>query len=65
MLDENSEDCLSVHVEGTRHLGLTDLSLFCPIAAETLDGDSGDRDAHEVLQELNEIVLPFVEKYAA
>lgn len=50
----------NVHIEGTRHLGLTDLSLLCPMAVELPDGEKSRRDAHEVLEEINREVLDFL-----
>ncbi len=51
----------NVYIEGTRHLGLTDLSLLCPMAVELLDGEKSKRDAHDVLMEINEEVIIFLE----
>lgn len=50
----------NVHIEGTRHLGLTDLSLLCPMAVELLDGEKSRRNPHEVLEEINREVLDFL-----
>lgn len=58
MLEEDGTR--NVHIEGTRHLGLTDLSLLCPMAVELLDGEKSQRDAHEVLAEINKEVLSFL-----
>lgn len=63
MLEAQRPDWQSVYISGARHLGLTDLSLFCPAAAEALDGGKGSRDAHEILQEINETALAFIETY--
>lgn len=52
----------NVYIEGTRHLGLTDLSLLCPMAVEMLDGEKSEKDAHEVLEQINREALTFLDE---
>lgn len=53
----------SVYIKGTRHLGLTDLSLFSPLLVRLIDGKAPEKDPHQVLKEINEISLDFLERY--
>ncbi len=53
----------SIYIEGTRHLGLTDLSLFSPMLVRLIDGKAPEKAPHQCLKEINEISLDFLERY--
>lgn len=59
---EGSKSVMSVHIEGTGHLGLTDLSLVSPMMTSYLDRVQG-REPKEVLQEINRETLDFFNTY--
>lgn len=57
---ENGTDAVNVYIEGSRHLGLTDLALTSPLLTRLLGGDSQSVAAEEVLLEVNRVVLGFL-----
>lgn len=63
MLLSGEDKWRSVYIEGVEHLGLTDLSLVCPIATAALDGKKGEKNPREALKEINEAVLAFLAEY--
>ncbi len=51
---------VNVHIEGSRHLGLSDLALVSPLLTRLLGGGRQSLDAEEVLGEVNRLVLGFL-----
>lgn len=62
----HSEDPIyrHVHIQGSGHLGLTDLSRATPILTNLMDGGLNTRDYQEVLKEINQEVLTFLNDMA-
>lgn len=52
-----------LHIEGTHHFSLTDLSLTSPLLARILNGEKSSRDAQETLQIINSVSLEFLNNY--
>lgn len=53
----------SVYIKGTRHLGLTDLSLFSPLLVRLIDGKAPEKAPRRCLKEINEVTLDFLVRY--
>ncbi len=51
---------VNVHIEGSRHLGLTDLALSSPLLTRLFGGGRQAVAAEEVLSEVNRLVLGFL-----
>lgn len=49
-----------VHIEGSGHLGLTDLSRATPILTNLMDGGLNTKGYEEVLEEINREILDFL-----
>lgn len=50
----------NAHIQGSGHLGLTDLSRATPILTNMMDDGLNTKDYQEVLQEINQEVLTFL-----
>jgi len=59
MLSGQNKNAYSVHIEGTGHLSLTDLSLSSPVLTRILNGHSSSVTPEDCLTQLNEICLSF------
>lgn len=57
---DNSAKFVNVHIEGSGHIGLTDLSLVSPILTNLLDGGLNTKDPTEKLKEINVHTLEFL-----
>lgn len=53
----------SIYIDGTTHLGLTDLSLLSPMLVKTIDGKAPRKEPRQCLKEINEASLDFLERY--
>ena len=62
----HSEDPIyrHVHIQGSGHLGRTDLTRATPILTNLMDGGLNTRDYQEVLKEINQEVLTFLNDMA-
>lgn len=63
LLDNEKSYVENKYITGIGHLGLTDFSLRFPILTRILDGRISKRKPQEVLKEVNEICLGFLDKY--
>lgn len=59
LLSDLNPNTYNVHIRGSRHLGLTDLSLLSPFFTRVLNGQSQELDAATCLQTLNKVCLQF------
>lgn len=50
----------NVHIEGSGHIGLTDLHRVSPILTNLIDGGLNTEDYNTILKQINEAVLVFV-----
>lgn len=53
------EGAYTTHFKGAKHLNLTDLQLFSPILANTLQGGKADIDKYYCIETENELILKF------
>lgn len=63
LLFSNRPDIFNIYIEGTGHLGLTDLSLVSPFLTNILDGKSQTLDSEHSLQRINRACLEFFDYY--
>lgn len=63
MLDNDTAVVRNVHIDGTGHFSLTDLSLTSPFMTRFLNGFKSTRGSKEVLQRINEVSLNFLDEY--
>lgn len=59
LLSDLNPNTNNIYIDGSRHLGLTDLSLLSPFFTRVLNGQSQTIDAVTCLQTLNKICLQF------
>lgn len=63
-IDINSPKFVNVHIGGSGHIGLTDLSRVSPILTELIDrmtgGGSNTKSADQSLKEINQVTLDFL-----
>jgi len=57
--NEHFKEAYTVHLQGAKHLSLTDLSLFSPILTNILQGGKADIDNLYCLETENELILEF------
>lgn len=60
LIEEGGDKFVNVHVEGSGHIGLTELSLTSPLITNLIDGGLNTRDALERVSEINAHALDFV-----
>lgn len=63
LLESPHDDVINVHIEGSRHLGLTDLSLTSPLLTRLLGGTRQVADAKEVLRAVSSLTLEFLDTH--
>lgn len=63
LINLDSPEFVNYHVEGSGHIGLTDMSLVSPIITNLLDGGLNTKPAEDKLLEINHQVLDFLNKY--
>jgi dienelactone hydrolase len=63
MLTDQVSNVKNLHIDGTGHFSLTDLSLTSPIMARMLNGFRSTRNSKEVLAIINEESLSFFNQY--
>ncbi|HDX9577695.1 TPA: alpha/beta hydrolase [Bacillus pseudomycoides] len=57
--NEHFKDAYTTHFKGAKHLTLTDLQLFSPILANTLQGGKANIDPYYCIEMENELILEF------
>ncbi|MFJ7732867.1 alpha/beta hydrolase family protein [Lysinibacillus sp. NPDC097231] len=57
--NEHFKEAYTVHLQGAKHLSLTDLPLFSPILANILQGGKADIDQSYCIETENELILEF------
>lgn len=62
-LDKQDAKYRNVHLSGSGHLGLTDMSLSTPVLTNTLDGGMNTREVYDKLKVLNEETLDFLRNF--
>ncbi|MGI6004975.1 MAG: alpha/beta hydrolase family protein [Christensenellales bacterium] len=63
LLSDTGANAFNVHISGTGHLGLTDLSLTSPLLTRLLDGRRAEISAEDCLKTINRISLEFFDCY--
>ncbi|OCA92085.1 alpha/beta hydrolase family protein [Pseudobacillus wudalianchiensis] len=57
--NKSFKEAYTVHFQGTKHLSLTDLPLFSPLLANSLQGGKADVDPYYCIETENELILEF------
>lgn len=57
--NQQFKEAYTVHFKGAKHLSLTDLPLFSPILANTLQGGKADIDPYYCIENENKLILKF------
>lgn len=63
LLSDTPKDVFNVHIKGSRHIGLTDLSLSSPYITRMLDGQKSSLTVEECLKTINKLTLDFFNCY--
>jgi hypothetical protein len=63
LLNTNLEDIFYLHISGSAHFSLTDLSLLSPFLTTVLNGFQTEKDSKEILEIINETALNFFNTY--
>lgn len=61
LINSQSAKFVNVHIAGSGHIGLTDLSLVTPTVTNLLDGGLNTKPPYEKLAEINQASLNFLE----
>lgn len=61
-IDMNSPKFKNVHIEGTGHIGLTDMSLVSPVITNMIDQGMNTKEVYKKLKEINEATLEFLKE---
>lgn len=59
-IDHPGNQFTNIHIAGSGHIGLTDLSLISPFITNVFDGRMNTRDAELRLLEINDATLDFL-----
>jgi len=63
LLSGSNRDAYNLHIAGTGHLSLTDLSLASPILTRILNGHASSISTEDCLNRINEECLTFFDRY--
>ncbi|MDO5690085.1 MAG: hypothetical protein Q4G61_07535 [Tissierellia bacterium] len=61
LIDAKSDKYVNVHIEGSGHIGLSELSLVSPILTNALDQGMNTTPVYEKIAKINEATLQFLE----
>ncbi|MFL0364106.1 alpha/beta hydrolase family protein [Pseudobacillus sp. 179-B 2D1 NHS] len=57
--NQNFKEAYTIHFQGAKHLSLTDLPLFSPLLANSLQGGKADINKYYCIETENELILKF------
>lgn len=60
-INSKNDQYQNVHIEGSGHIGLTDMHRVSPILTNLIDGGLNSEDYDIVLKQINEAILPFLD----
>ena len=63
LLDSKRSDIQNIHISGTNHLGLTDLSMLSPFLSDLFSGSMAKNEPQNTLKQINEICLEFLDNH--
>ena len=61
LLESNNPKYVNVHVEGSGHIGLSELSLASPFLTNLFDNGMNSKPALEKIEEINKATLEFLD----